>query len=41
MVSGFAGAMNQAKEELKAQGFDQVEKICEMIMQKGGISKVF
>lgn len=41
MVSGFPDAIIQAKEVLKAQGFDQVEQICEMIMQKGGISKVF
>lgn len=34
MVNGFVGAMNQAKEELKAQGFEQVEQICEMIMKK-------
>ena len=40
MVTGFASAMNRAKEELKAQGFEQVEQICEKIMQKGGISKV-
>ena len=40
LVTGFAGAMNRAKEELKAQGFEQVEQICEKIMQKGGISKV-
>ena len=40
MVNGFVDAINQAKEELKGQGFDQVEQICEMIMEKGGIKKV-
>ena len=40
MVKGFETAINQAKEELKSQGFDQVEQICEMIMEKGGIRKV-
>jgi len=39
MVNGFVDAMNQAKEELKSQGFDQVEQICEMIMKKGGINR--
>ena len=39
MVNGFVDAMNRAKEELKSQGFDQVEQICEMIMEKGGIKK--
>ncbi|MBQ9926386.1 MAG: hypothetical protein IJO65_00285 [Lachnospiraceae bacterium] len=39
MVNGFAGAINRAKDELKKQGFDQVEIICEMIMEKGGIKK--
>ena len=39
MVKGFAMAINQAKEELKSQGFDQVEQICDMIMEKGGIKK--
>lgn len=39
MVNGFAGAINRAKDELKKQGFDQVETICEMIMEKGGIKK--
>ena len=41
MATGFVGAMNRAKQELKAQGFEQVEQICEKIMQKGGISKVY
>ena len=41
MVTGFSGAMTRAKEELKEQGFEQVEQICEKIMQKGGISKVY
>ena len=36
---GFVNAINQAKEELKSQGFDQVEQICKMIMEKGGIRK--
>ena len=27
--------------DLEAQGFEQVEQICEKIMQKGGISKVY
>ena len=39
MVNGFADAINSAKEELKSQGFDQVEEICKMIMEKGGIKK--
>lgn len=39
MVNGFTDAINRAKEELKTQGFDQVEQICEMIMEKGGIRK--
>ena len=39
MVNGFVDAINRAKEELKGQGFDQVEQICEMIMEKGGIGK--
>lgn len=39
MVNGFVAAINQAKDELKKQGFDQVEQICEMIMEKGGIRK--
>ena len=39
MVNGFADAISQAKDELKKQGFDQVEQICEMIMEKGGIRK--
>ena len=39
MVKGFAMAINQAKEELKSQGFDQVEQICDRIMEKGGIRK--
>ena len=39
MVKGFADAINQAKEELKKQGFHQAEEICEMIMRKGGIKK--
>ena len=39
MVKGFAGAINRAKDELKKQGFDQVEIIYEMIMEKGGIKK--
>lgn len=39
MVNGFVDAINQAKEQLKKQGFDQVEQICDMIMKKGGIRK--
>lgn len=39
MVNGFVDAINQAKEELKVQGFEQVEQIYEMIMEKGGIKK--
>ena len=39
MVSGFSDAMNQAKAELKQQGFEQVEQISEWIMKKGGIRK--
>lgn len=39
MVNRFSDAITQAKEELKAQGFEQVEQICEMIMEKGGIRK--
>jgi len=39
MVNGFVDAINQAKEELKSQGFDQVEQICTMILEKGGISR--
>ena len=39
MVKGFADAINQAKEELKKQGFHQAEEISEMIMRKGGIKK--
>lgn len=39
MVKGFGNAINQAKEELKNQGFEQVEQISEMIMKKGGICK--
>ena len=39
MVKGFGDAINQAKEELKNQGFEQVEQISEMIMKKGGICK--
>ena len=39
MVNGFVDAINQAKEELKGEGFDQVEQICEVIMEKGGIRK--
>ena len=39
MVYGFSDAMNKAKEELQAQGFDQVQQISEMIMEKGGIRK--
>ena len=35
----FDAAINQAKEKLKSQGFDQIEQICEMIMEKGGIRK--
>lgn len=40
MVNGFVNAINQAKEELKSQGFDQMEQICDRIMEKGGIKKV-
>ena len=32
-------ALSLAKEELKKQGFDQVEQISEMILEKGGIKK--
>lgn len=39
MVNGFATAINQAKEELKSQGVDQIEQICDIIMEKGGIRK--
>ena len=39
MVNGFSDAITQAKEKLKSQGFEQVEQICEMIMEKGGIRK--
>ena len=39
MVNGFVAAINYAEEELKAQGFDQVEQISELIMEKGGIRK--
>ena len=37
--NGFVDAIHRAKEELQAQGFEQVEQICEMIMEKGGIGK--
>lgn len=37
MVRKFSDAMNQAKAELKQQGFEQVEQISEQIMKKGGI----
>ena len=40
MVNGFVTAINQAKEQLKIQGFDQVEQICDMIMEKGGIRNI-
>lgn len=40
MVNGFTDAINRAKKELKEQGFDQVEQICELIMEKGGIKKI-
>ena len=39
MVKGFGDAINQAKGELKKQGFEQMEQISEMIMKKGGICK--
>ena len=39
MVDGFVATINLAKEELKSQGFDHVEQICEMIMEKDGIRK--
>ena len=39
MVKGFGDAINQAKGELKNQGFEQMEQISEMIMKKGGICK--
>lgn len=39
MVSGFSDAINQAKAELKQQGFEQVDQISEQIMKKGGIWK--
>ena len=38
LVNNFAGALNQAKEELLRQGFYQTEEISEMIMKKGGIN---
>lgn len=37
MVSGFIDAMNRAKSILENQGFE-VERICEEILQKGGIN---
>ena len=37
MVNGFVDAINLAKDELKKQGFNQVEEISKMIMAKGGI----
>ena len=40
MVNRFVDAMERAKEELKAQGFEQINQICEMIMEKGGIKRV-
>ena len=39
MVNGFVDALSLAKEELKNQGFDQVEQISEMILEKGGINR--
>ena len=39
MVKRFVEALNQAKEELKEQGFNQVEEIYEMIIKKSGIKK--
>lgn len=39
MVAEFSNAMNCAKEEMMLQGFDNIDKICEIIMQKGAISK--
>ena len=39
MVNKFTDAITKAKRELKSQGFDQVEQICERIMEKGGINK--
>ena len=39
MVNRFLTAINLAKEELKEQGFEHVEQIYEMIMEKGGIRK--
>ena len=39
MVDGFETAINQVKEEIKSQGFNHVERICKMIMEKGGIGK--
>lgn len=39
MVAGFVDAINRAKNELRAQGLEQVESICEMIMENGGIRK--
>lgn len=39
MVAGFSNAMNDAKEEMVQQGFDNIDQIIEKIMQKGGIAK--
>lgn len=39
MVSGFKNAINRAKTELHAQGFEEVDRISSMIMEKGGIKK--
>ena len=41
MVNAFPDAIARAKEELQLQGFEHVAQICEMIMNKGGISKYF
>lgn len=37
MVSKFPTAIIYAKEELEKQGFDDVDRICERILQRGGI----
>ena len=37
MVNEFVDAINLAKDELKKQGFNQVEEIFKRIMEKGGI----
>lgn len=39
MVNKFEKAMIMAKEELKEQGFYQVDDICQKILEKGGIKR--